>query len=402
MNNLNNNTKQEKQKEKVNKKKSKLARDTENGKPVKGKNIVLSRNLATANRLQMSSVVPECVTHYAHGLIDPWGAEPGICVPAELFPISTNKMKVLVPGTLQLGTTGVGFIVCRACVAADAAFAITTTATSVGTETTPFNGFTNLATHMPTQLLYVTADFVPVTESTMSSRCAALGVRVKYIDKLMDMNGICVGMEHPDHVSLLTTGTYDILNKSQYSVRKRVGPEKEWDCEISYSGPTAPNDADLVGGTVTPLGPGQFMCIAIKGEPGDLYAFEVVEHVELAGTKVLSRTKSHAEPEKFAKVAEVAKEMSTSKPLTPQEAPSFWQKLGDKFISLLPDITGGIIGAAKTLSGDISGIPMLAGIGSKLLLQGPQLVSGVAGQNYPRLTAHQMVGLSKHPLLKDR
>lgn len=277
--------------------------------------------------------IPDCVMMYADALLDPFNTEAGVCIPSELFPIPSSKAKLYRRGRFNLGTTGFGYILVKPDTSNDGVAINTTTSSSVGGSGTALSAFSFLTGAAFAQSPYATAAFAA---GGIISRIAAIGIRVKYIDKLMNRNGMCCGFEDPDH-SDVSSKSYDTLLASPYSMPKRIGDD-EWDMSICYSGPVNPTDVDFVSGSATPLGVPSFLAIVLSGVAGDQYEYEVVEHVEYAGSTVVNKTPSHADAELFGKVVETAKTITVDRPLQPEEAPSFWSSLGEAFESTLPKI----------------------------------------------------------------
>lgn len=346
-----------------------------------------------SEKTQLAIDVPECVLHYAHALIDPFEAPAGVCIPSELFPIPSQKAKVFLRGTLALSTSGVGFIVARGCTANDQAACITTSATSVGTNATTLNGFTNTITNQFTSNPFSTFQFT----TGLYSRIASLGVRVKYIGPLMSRNGMLAALEEPDHASVFTTMNYDQVLANQYSNVSYIG-DNEWDCQMSYSGPVNPTDVDFQPGN-TPITSNQFMAIVISGSPGDKYAFELVQHHEYAGSVCVGKTASHADPQLFAKVSETAKSLTESSPLMKEDEPTFWTNLVSNIEKSLPYIVSIGKGALRAFEGDLTGL-LEVGAGA-LGLGGANYQEGSNGEGYKTTSTKKLLMMASKPKSSD-
>jgi len=101
--------------------------------------------------------VSDCAMRYMATMCNPFEAEPGACVPCDLFPLPSQKIRAFTRGTFQLGTTGFGFIQYNPCAGNDAACATFSTSTSVMTSTTALSAVTNTATTLFTSLPYTAA-----------------------------------------------------------------------------------------------------------------------------------------------------------------------------------------------------------------------------------------------------
>ena len=226
----------------------------------------VSRKVNEDGKIKMRYKVPKCAAHYLACLVDPFTCEPGVCIPADIFPLPSQKIKVFARGKFALGTSGIGFI--QACPTVSnnhvTTAAVVTSATSVGNAAAAFTGFTATVPVQISQIPYTDAQIL----STVHARIVSYGIRVKYSGKLLDRGGVCVGMEDPDHLDM-TSLSYNTMSSNIYSSLKRVGDD-EWDMSTSYSGPVAPSDIEF-SNVSHPLGIGCMMTIAISGTAGDPY-----------------------------------------------------------------------------------------------------------------------------------
>lgn len=304
------------------------------------------------------SPLPECSMHYADALVNPFDTNGGVCIPYGYFPYNSQKTKAFVRGRFALGTTGFGFIIHRPVSVNDGPTLKFTGSTSVGSAATLFNAYTNVGTANFTQLPFPTA---AVTANTVESRVVASGLRVKYVGALSARNGTVVGFEEPDHRNLDSLYSFDSTSTHPVSMMERVGGD-EWDMTVCYSGPSIIEDIDFAP-TTTPLGNAYFMGIAISGVAGDVYEFELYEHLEYIGISAVSKTPSHLDPKSLQIVA-AAKEEAANGPLQPEKTASFWDKIKSNMSELLPRVVqmGSTLYNQATRSPSTGVSPSLGGI----------------------------------------
>lgn len=307
----------------------------------------------TDNKGKVQAVfrVPHCAMDYFSSLAAPFETPTGVCIPAEIFPLPSQKIKNFLKGRFQAGTTGIGFIIVSPCITNNGTLISATTAASVGGPATQFNAFTGVQNLVLAQFPW---DEVSRAAGNYQARVVSYGIRVKYIGKLMDRNGVVTSFEEPDHrncFSLTTTpSTLDRLNSNPQSTLRRVGGDL-WDSEVFYSGPVEPTEVDFTN-SAFPLG--QYISvIAVQGEPGDSYEFEYVQHSEVIGTLATGKSASHADPATFGKVLEASKAASMDGPLDSHKVPSFFQRFMDGARELGPAIVSGGKMVAAVLSAQI-------------------------------------------------
>jgi len=237
------------------------------------------QNLKNAKNLTMFLPVSHCATHYAAVLSLPFDAEHGACVPAELFPLPSQKVTVTTRGTFALGTSGFGYVEMSPCVVNDQTAVGFSTATSVGTSSTTFGTYTNLGSQNFTGLPYASAS---LTSNSVQARIVGYGLRARYAGSLMNRNGTAFIYEEPDHQNLNTI-SFDTI--ASYGAAKQIdvtnwtphGIEDNWMASLSCSGPVTPADVEFQN-VARPFGDNVSM-IAVSGSPGDKWAFEAIIHL---------------------------------------------------------------------------------------------------------------------------
>lgn len=310
-------------------------------------------NITNLNNKPQTMVykVPHCAEHYFDCLIDPFSTDAGVCIPCDLFPLPSQKIKMFMRGTFALGTTGLGFIYCTPPVNNQNASVFTTTAASVGTASTILATFTNTQT--------LTFDALPYDQAALSggnvrARLVGYGLRVKYVGPLMSQQGMCFALEEPDHLDIGSTMTINSFSQYQYTRAERVGQMKDWDSTVCYSGPVAPGELEF-SHVNTFAGGANFIGIAISGGVGDKFEFEIVEHLEYAGTRVPSRTPSHADAQAFGKVVETVKNATANQPLQPSMARPLWERFKSSLVEGLPRLASGVVQVVSSaFNGDLS------------------------------------------------
>lgn len=321
--------------------------------------------------------VPLCVKHYFRALTDPFTTEAGACMPCDLFPLPSAKLKTFVRGRFVLGTSGVGFIGAAPVLANDAFCAAMTTSTSALTQGAALNSATFQSSAMMTQLPYSTANLSGT--QTIHGRIVGAGLRVKYVGSLMNTNGVVVSYEDPDHMDALRL-SYDQISSSTSTSLKRVGTDY-WDHTVNLSGPVMPGELDFVNSPWTNTNSFRpYLCLAIVGTAGDSFEYEFYQHAEFIGAIVPNKTVSHADAQAFAKVSEAVKSSTASTPLEPREAPSLWRSFLEGMSETLPSLiqigrgvaTSLVTESAMGLPDIIAGGSGLLGLGNKLDVRQPQ------------------------------
>jgi len=221
-----------------------------------------------------------------------------------------------------------------------------------------------------TQMPYASTS---LTGATVQYRVVAAGLRIKYIGKLMDRNGVCLSYEDPDHLDARIR-SYDTLNGSTGSDLVRVG-DFRWDQTVCYSGPVTPSEVEFVSSGY--YCPGNCpIVIAVSGLPGDKYEVEYYQHTEFIGSVVPGKTKSHADGAAFGKALEAIKGAAAIKPVEPSMLTSIWNGFKSIVSKSLPSIVETVGGIAMLAARNPRGVGLIAHGGgdimSKLLAGGAQ------------------------------
>lgn len=289
--------------------------------------------------------VPECSENYFHSLVDPFSVPSGVCIPCDLFPIPSQKCKTFVRGTFNLGTSGIGFFGINPTTCNNVVCTVFSTTLSVGTAATAFNAFTNTGGTFMSQLPYDTTAF-PAVGVGLRARIVAFGVRIKYVGKLMDTNGVAASYEDPDTTDILGL-SWNNLNSLPYTTLDRVSTFPHWDKSVCYSGPTTTAHIEYALAS-QPFGAVAWV-IGVSGLPNDLYEYEFYQHTEYIGKVVVGKTMSHAEPITYGKILETTKDATTDRPLEPYMAPTLWERFKSKVSESLPSFVQGGFAVVKSV-----------------------------------------------------
>lgn len=317
------------------------------------------RKRAVAQRLQVT--VPECSIHYIDSLFDPFNTSDGVCIPCDLFPLPSQKIKTIFRGVLNLGTTGYGWVGFTPCTANDQIAISVTSTTSVGGSATLLNAFTNIGTGVFSQLPYAVADF---NAGTVQARVVACGLRVRYSGAEQTRQGLYVACEEQD-MQELRTRSYNTIKDIPQAYTSRPSGDGSWDAMVNYSGPVFPGLLEFRGAGFSPdnylpFGGLYPFVIAMQGAANDAIEFEIVQHIEYIGQKVQGKTVSHADPTAYGKVIEATKAVSALKPLTPPDEPSAFSKFIRSIADAAPKLIQFGLGVAQSIATK-NPLPMIAG-----------------------------------------
>ena len=373
-------------------------------KPAKKAPVKKSPYRAAAPRMpsRVAMKVSDCSMRYMATICDPFEAEPGACVPCDLFPLPSQKIRAFGRGQFSLGTTGFGFIQVNPCSALDATAATFTTPTSVMTSTTQLGSVTNTAA---SQLQTLPYNQTQVTGTTsVQARMVACGLRVRYSGTEGGRSGTIVCYEEQDHQSL-TAETYLSSQQAPSSITSRPSGDGTWDGTVCSSGPVSPQELEftsLVYPNTAPLSQlptSGYLLIAISGLPGDKYDFELFEHIEYIGSSVVAKTPSHADTDQYGKIVQSAKEISAVQPVTPASGPGLFERFSKKVSESLPTLVNMGVGAVRAFEGDPGGYAqLLGGAASMILGDGPG-----PSPNAPRIGSHRTRSNQQYPArLTDR
>lgn len=336
---------------------------------------------ATSNYSLRSLKIPECTVHYLQTVLDPFDSPSGACLPCDLFPLPSQKLKVFGRGICVLGTGGYGYINAGLVLGNDVVAVNATSATSGMTSGTPLSSVTNVVPGYFTKLPWTIAD---ITNNVVQGRGVALGMRVRYTGREDGRNGILNFYEDQDHI----TGsglTYDGIRQYDNTYACRPNGNGDWD-SIVYSGPVTPADLEFRNANYLAAAAGILYCL-ISGVAGDQYEFEVFQHIEAIGVQTSGKSMSHADPNTFSKAQEVLKGEASETAVQTQNKPSIVKKFIKAVVDTLPFVVEQGSNVIKALEGDpmaiLSGAASSAGYIIKNA-QGRQYNAG-SGTYRPRM-----------------
>lgn len=265
-----------------------------------------------------------CALDYFRALYNPFDLNLNPCIPG-ITPTPSMKFKSMARGTFQVGTQGVGGVafwpfrmISKTNLTNNVANVqypaiIATNNTYAGAD----YSFTNansiplptpgdLAAYVGTTSIF---DAVSLggysggafTQSNRTAKLVGAGIRVQYVDKVLDMSGDFITWRNPNPTTQVagTVDTVADLLSNNAASMERVS--ERWTgvsyipiLETDLGGVAEPGLAtvSMVGGVGGRLAAGVFIANA---QPGQRFAFEAVAYFEIAGTGIAS-TASHSDP----------------------------------------------------------------------------------------------------------
>lgn len=287
--------------------------------------------VARARALRAPFKLTPCAYDYFRVLYNPFDVNIMPCIPG-MIPTPTHKFKVTTRGSFQVGTSGCGGIafwpgrmISRTLIPSYggdtiAPAIITTTAAYAGIDYSFTNSKWVSVPVAPELAVYpgITSTYEVATlggytgpaglrtDSFRSAKLVGAGVRVQYVDKVLDMSGDYVVWRNPNPTSTLPASGDNLADLLAVNAAclTRVG---EGYCGVSYlplleadlaalpEPGKAPYDT-VIAPTETNwtnrLAGGVFITNA---QPGQRYAFEAIAFFELSG-KAVPVTASHSDP----------------------------------------------------------------------------------------------------------
>jgi len=304
------------------------------------------RKREVAKRLEVT--IPECSIHYIDSLFDPFATQAGVCIPCDLFPLPSQKIKTTFRGVCNLGTTGYGFVSVNPSVCNDIVAVRTSTSLSVGGSSTGLSAFTNQGTGMFSMLPYSSAD---LSNNVLQARVVACGLRVRYSGAEQTRSGLYVACEEQDMQNLLALD-FNRIKDIPNAYTTRPSGDGSWDSIVCYSGPIMPQHIEF-SSYVHPLHIGVNnapMVVVMQGAPNDSIEIEISTHIEYIGTKIQGKTPSHADPSTYGKIMETTKSLAAIKPVAPEEGPSAFQKFIKGVVDAAPKLVNLAVGIGQSIA----------------------------------------------------
>ncbi|AXQ65872.1 MAG: putative capsid protein [Circoviridae sp.] len=303
----------------------------------------VSRPAPAAKSAMKSMIItlPACAEMYAETLCNPFDTLAGVCIPSGEFPLPSQKFKTIVRTTMNLGTTGFGFVCCSPSLSSDVQAFFTSSTASVGTATTQFNVFTNTVPGYAPKLPYQSID---LAAKSAQGRIVSAGIRVRFAGKEQDRSGLYSALETQDHTDLSQETPKFVLEKYANVLTSRPAGDGRWDASVCYSGPTSPHMVDFVANSY-PLtdilgGAANILCISMQGQPGDLIELEYAIHAEYIGKSVGSKTATEADNKAYSTIMQSAKNIAAQGPLTPSGFSAMMSRVVDGLVKNAPKVSG--------------------------------------------------------------
>jgi len=312
--------------------------------------------------------VSDCSMRYMAALCNPFQAEPGACVPCDLFPLPSQKIRAFTRGSFALGTGGVGFILAAPCSANNApALAFTQAPSVFGTGTPVDAAIVGNQTQFLAGLPYTIAQ----VGTTVQSRVVSMGLRIRYSGAEGTRSGTIIAYEDQDHQGLGSPGgtstNYNSIQLNTSAMASRPSGDGSWDATVCSSGPCTPVELEFTNPGAYPhsitqtINAAGYLLIMVNGVAGQTYDFECFEHIEYIGTNVAAKTPSNADTDQYGKIIQASKEIANVKPLTPSSGPGLFERFSKKVAESLPQLIEFGVGAARALEGDPGGYAQLLG-----------------------------------------
>jgi len=233
------------------------------------------------------STMSECSKLYMKALCDPWGVRGSPCVPDSIT-LPSYKVSFFARGSLGIGASGAGFIVCCPYngMAGDTPFGQVTTEVYSGTGFEPaLSGVSNFYSNSS----YNATEFA--LTGGMRRRVVACGVRVRYVGPELTRGGRIIEYRHPTNYNAPAGASAAVLLANRET--EPVPVNREW--HYAMWKPAIPDD---LGYSASPSAvQGYCLLVLIVGAPpGVTFEYDVIAHFELIGDAVPNLTASHNDP----------------------------------------------------------------------------------------------------------
>lgn len=351
------------------------------------------------SRQHIVQAISPCAANYLKILCDPWDFGKEACLPADLFPLPSNKNCAFTRTTMVIGTGGIGFVWMRPIACNDQWSIAFTNAGSGGGLNTALSGMTGSSIAYLANCPYTAAMF---GNDEILARNTSIGVRIKYTGELMGRNGVCYTFEHPDRDNLDSWTIQEVIDSNFCKQQAVLG--KKWDAAVCASGPIAPQNLEFTkdiyqGSSHVWIG------IIVTGKPGDSYMVDYANRTEYIGSAASQKTPTRPAGGQFgAAVAAVKDQVLSSGPLKPTDTRNAWDKFKEYISETVPMLTEGVKVAGGIMSTVVTGNPVgivtAAGSAVNLMnqLTGRGAVREIDGTH--KLQAHQ-IQATKHHGTKD-
>jgi len=152
--------------------------------------------------------------------------------------------------------------------------------------------------------------------------------------------GLITTIEHPDHGSLYGISANDIA-QFENAYRERPSGDGLW-TQVNWSGPVSPSEVEYVN-LANVITSGTPIAITISGNAATAsYEYEAWINVEYIGKDTVGKSINHVDEQGYGNTLQVIKSVAGTKSLTPEAAPSVFEKFGNAVIDNMPQIIGTI------------------------------------------------------------
>jgi hypothetical protein len=203
-------------------------------------------------------------------------------------------MRTWTRGTFEVGTNGFGYVKAKPYPASDTGSSTSSQSAVTYSDVTfsgtlPVNSGTGVQ-HTGTNSPYLRAEFGSGAADARW-RAVGCGLRVKCISPPLNVDGMMVALQHPDHDGFATSSYTAINQYPEASTSTVYRALKDW-VHVEYT-PKKPDDTDYTQSVDSFVE--QFLVIAVSATPGTSFHFEYYSLFEVIGRNVPSAT---AEPTK--------------------------------------------------------------------------------------------------------
>lgn len=326
-------------------------------------------------RLRLSA----CAAHYGLAIASPFNPKAaGACVPS--FPARpSQKTAAKLVGQCTVGSAGFGFVVVAPVVCNDQPSVFSTNSAYPSTSISA-----TFAAAVPAQQTAANFSTLPFDatqvndgntafNSNVAGRIVSVGLRIRYVGTELSRGGTIYGVHHPDHQSI-NGNTVSMFASLKECIKEPV--TRKW-VEIVASAidpnETAYPDAvpwnyngnmqsimnkypfsqgQILSGTGADASMGApILGFIITGEIGNVFEWEVIEHVEYVGRPAQSMlTLSHADAEGTSTITEVAASVNATRAGSGEsQSAAFLRGLNDFYKNNRQSVHAGVDLAAELM-----------------------------------------------------
>lgn len=343
-----------------------------NGKAKKSNGIVARAKQQLGAQRSPHFQFSPCAQYYNAALHDPWSLKPGLaCVP-DLRCLPTIKQCFVVRSAFYAGSAGVGWCLMSpmapTATNSGSAQVITpgTYAGTISSTMTLADAGTDFQNYTPSP-----AYTLGTTNSAAEWRLVGMGLRCKYVGKLVDRAGTYYEVEAAGNDTLLANGTITSYMQNQRTRMKHIGDNF---AKVTWF-PQRSGETDFI--TTAFVGSASQVCpigiIVVGAEEGAAFETEMVWHWEVSQPQSGFSTPSHSDTVGMGLVL-AARTQASSERETPSLAGSL-AKIGRAAAHSITGFVSTAAGAAGAAIGSMAG-PMGAHFGGAMASAGMSYLTG--------------------------